>query len=193
MEAPPRFELGHIGFADLCLTTWPWCQTILFSIEIDVRGQLSSSPNIVSPFGAGVRRKHKCNPRSLWSEVSRMAFAIHATPLERETGFGPATSTLARWHSTTESLPQNDCLSNISNNSRFCNPFFEISAFFCMRYFLRTESCIANSLSSSAFLRDFAISKHFAVSSSSIFFATSLPIRFMMDGSPSSSRRSSAI
>ena len=26
--------------------------------------------------------------------------------LERETGFGPATSTLARWHSTTESLPQ---------------------------------------------------------------------------------------
>ena len=27
--------------------------------------------------------------------------------LERETGFGPATFTLARWHSTTESLPQN--------------------------------------------------------------------------------------
>ena len=28
-----------------------------------------------------------------------------ALTLERETGFGPATSTLARWHSTTESLP----------------------------------------------------------------------------------------
>ena len=24
MEAPPRFGLGHKGFADLCLTTWLW-------------------------------------------------------------------------------------------------------------------------------------------------------------------------
>ncbi len=24
MEAPPRFELGRKGFADLCLTTWLW-------------------------------------------------------------------------------------------------------------------------------------------------------------------------
>ncbi len=24
MEAPPRFELGNEGFADLCLTTWLW-------------------------------------------------------------------------------------------------------------------------------------------------------------------------
>ena len=24
MEAPPRFELGNKGFADLCLTTWLW-------------------------------------------------------------------------------------------------------------------------------------------------------------------------
>ena len=24
MEAPPRFELGNRGFADLCLTTWLW-------------------------------------------------------------------------------------------------------------------------------------------------------------------------
>ena len=24
MEAPPRFELGHRGVADLCLTTWLW-------------------------------------------------------------------------------------------------------------------------------------------------------------------------
>ena len=26
MEAPPRFELGHKGVADLCLTTWLWCR-----------------------------------------------------------------------------------------------------------------------------------------------------------------------
>ncbi len=24
LEVPPRFELGNKGFADLCLTTWPW-------------------------------------------------------------------------------------------------------------------------------------------------------------------------
>ena len=24
LEAPPRFELGREGFADLCLTTWLW-------------------------------------------------------------------------------------------------------------------------------------------------------------------------
>ena len=24
LEAPPRFELGNKGFADLCLTTWLW-------------------------------------------------------------------------------------------------------------------------------------------------------------------------
>ena len=34
------------------------------------------------------------------------AFCALLRLLERETGFGPATSTLARWHSTTESLPQ---------------------------------------------------------------------------------------
>ena len=26
MEAPPRFELGHKAFAELCLTTWLWHQ-----------------------------------------------------------------------------------------------------------------------------------------------------------------------
>ena len=30
MEAPPRFELGNKGFADLCLTTWLWCHIKLW-------------------------------------------------------------------------------------------------------------------------------------------------------------------
>ena len=34
------------------------------------------------------------------------SLTLSLLPLERETGFGPATFTLARWHSTTESLPQ---------------------------------------------------------------------------------------
>ena len=29
MEVPPRFELGNKGFADLCLTTWPWHHVVL--------------------------------------------------------------------------------------------------------------------------------------------------------------------
>ncbi len=29
MEAPPRFELGHKAFAELCLTTWLWRHTLL--------------------------------------------------------------------------------------------------------------------------------------------------------------------
>ena len=29
MEAPPRFELGHKAFAELCLTTWLWRHMIL--------------------------------------------------------------------------------------------------------------------------------------------------------------------
>ena len=43
--------------------------------------------------------------------------------LERETGFGPATSTLARWHSTTESLPH---IMLINKHSTVLSPFFEV-------------------------------------------------------------------
>ena len=32
LEAPPRFELGNKGFADLCLTTWLWRRIILYSL-----------------------------------------------------------------------------------------------------------------------------------------------------------------
>ena len=37
LEAPPRFELGHRGFADLCLTTWLWRQKIGAGNEIRTR------------------------------------------------------------------------------------------------------------------------------------------------------------
>ena len=32
VEAPPRFELGNKGVADLCLTTWPWRHTYILNI-----------------------------------------------------------------------------------------------------------------------------------------------------------------
>ena len=31
MEAPPRFELGNKGFADLCLTTWLWRRILVLA------------------------------------------------------------------------------------------------------------------------------------------------------------------
>gem|GEM_PF-3069767 len=34
MEAPPRFELGHRGFADLCLTTWLWRRIELYARSV---------------------------------------------------------------------------------------------------------------------------------------------------------------
>ncbi len=32
LEAPPRFELGNKGVADLCLTTWPWRHAYILNI-----------------------------------------------------------------------------------------------------------------------------------------------------------------
>jgi hypothetical protein len=37
MEAPPRFELGNEGFADLGLTTWLWCHC--FSLNFILGGK----------------------------------------------------------------------------------------------------------------------------------------------------------
>ena len=34
LEAPPRFELGHRGFADLCLTTWLWRRIELYARSV---------------------------------------------------------------------------------------------------------------------------------------------------------------
>ena len=32
LEAPPGFEPGRKGFADLCLTTWLWCHIKVYAI-----------------------------------------------------------------------------------------------------------------------------------------------------------------
>ena len=44
LEAPPRFELGHEGFADLCLTAWLWRRQDSFSIA-NARAFVKSLPN----------------------------------------------------------------------------------------------------------------------------------------------------
>ena len=81
LEARARIELANKGFADLCLTTW------------------LPRPVPTNPARLG----------ELWEQPPRMANpraqARVLESLERETGFEPATSTLARSHSTTELLP----------------------------------------------------------------------------------------
>lgn len=74
--------------------------SLLFSFYIIVQGSI--------PFSR-VKRKRTQN---------RVRFL-----LERETGFGPATSTLARWHSTTESLPH---IMLFNKHSTVLSPFFEV-------------------------------------------------------------------
>src|SRR5258708_5152202 len=77
MEARVGIEPTHKGFADLSLTTW-----------------------VPRPWPCPVAENaHKNHKPSRW----RGATAIKI--MERETGVEPATSTLARSHSTTELLP----------------------------------------------------------------------------------------
>ena len=52
--------------------------------------------------------------------------SLPRSPMERETGFGPATFALARQRSTTEPLPR-ECSITISNYSDFGNSFFKKS------------------------------------------------------------------
>src|SRR5947209_10690487 len=89
MEARVRIELTHKGFADLSLTAWV--------PRLIVSARRNKTPHAgEGSLGRGLRfRKAK---------------------LERETGFEPATSTLARSHSTTELLPLGDCIINIAEN-----------------------------------------------------------------------------
>ena len=66
LEAPPRFELGRIGFADLCLTTWPWCQYFVFEDSTFEDGL--SRPQTSTPPLERVLVDSLHNPRMLrWS------------------------------------------------------------------------------------------------------------------------------
>ena len=89
LEARGGIEPPNKGFADLCLTTW-----------LPRLTWKDPSPS-AQDFGSELRRPLSAstskNPRSEGSALLEF--------LERETGFEPATSTLARSHSTTELLP----------------------------------------------------------------------------------------
>src|SRR5689334_3949358 len=82
------------GFADLCLTTW-----------------------LRRPEGCQTRRRRHL------SNFPASRCRLRLKTLERETGFEPATSTLARSHSTAELLPLRKCyisqpLANLSTRRR---------------------------------------------------------------------------
>ena len=76
-EAAIGIEPMDKGFADLCLTTW--LRRLIL-----------------------VKRKAKAIPIN---SVGSLRVSLRLKIVERETGFEPATSTLARSHSTAELLP----------------------------------------------------------------------------------------
>src|SRR5437764_1986971 len=80
LEAAIGIEPMDKGFADLCLTTW-----------------------LRRPKGCQTRRRRHL------SNFPASRCRLRLETLERETGFEPATSTLARSHSTAELLPLRKC------------------------------------------------------------------------------------
>ena len=94
LEAPPRFELGNKGVADLCLTTWPWRLTYILSIRI-----LKIIFRIL-----------------IFWQIKRRN--VRLLIVERKTRFELATFTLARWRSTTEPLPHKKCNCGASGRNR---------------------------------------------------------------------------
>ena len=92
MEARGGIEPPNKGFADLCLTTW--LPRLIGDASLFVKPYVTSSET-KNPAGGGATGQN----------------------LERETGFEPATSTLARSHSTTELLPL-----DLFDYSKFLHP-----------------------------------------------------------------------
>jgi len=100
--------------------TWSSCSTSAGSLEGPARfGRVAATSPEDRAFGLSVDAAEVCSPwrrRAPLREKSALSLAY----LEREKGFEPSTSTLARWHSTTELLPQ--CVRNgIARSIRHVN------------------------------------------------------------------------
>src|SRR2546426_5511564 len=96
-----RSPVSVRSFADLCLTSWrrrPWKQN---------GGSTEDPPRALTGREVHLRawRRFGGQPSRGLPTVAHARVGKRERRLERETGFEPATSTLARSHSTTELFP----------------------------------------------------------------------------------------
>lgn len=110
LEATLGFEPRNQGFAGPCLTTW-LCRQTLWCPKPDLNRYGSNIRGILSPLCLPIPppgHYHKKIFDLIEEKTQLRAFEIYSRSqkMERETGFEPATPTLARLCSTTELFPR---------------------------------------------------------------------------------------
>ena len=99
VEVPPGFEPGNEGFADLCLTTWPWHQT---NGAVDETRTRDLHLGKVALYQLSYYRKWCLGAESNHRHVDFQSTAL-PTELPRlvatRKGLEPSTSSVTGWHS----------------------------------------------------------------------------------------------
>ena len=98
LEAPPRFELGNEGFADLCLTTWLWRlmeRKTGFEPATFALARRRSTTEPLPHYGASGRNR-TTDTRIFSPLLYRLSYR---GKLATRKGLEPSTSSVTGWHS----------------------------------------------------------------------------------------------